>query len=111
MQGSRQCGHALQQHHAGRRVCGHQRGRGRAERQHASLAFRSAASIPAPNLQRLTPRSCQNSSWNVSSTWGCVGVDTSRETNLSACALIAALAELRAVPAVTPERLAESAYR
>jgi hypothetical protein len=22
----------------------------------------------------------QNSSWNVSSTWGCVGVDTSRET-------------------------------
>jgi hypothetical protein len=30
--------------------------------------------------QRLTQRSCQNSTWKVSSTWGCVGVDTSRET-------------------------------
>jgi hypothetical protein len=35
---------------------------------------------PGPARSALTHLGCQNSSWNVSSTWGCVGVDTSRET-------------------------------
>jgi hypothetical protein len=35
---------------------------------------------PGVPLSLLTQLSCQVSKWNVSSTWGCVGVDTSRET-------------------------------
>jgi hypothetical protein len=43
-------------------------------------ALQEVRGAPQTCPQRLTQRSCQNSRWNVSSTWGCVGVEVSRET-------------------------------
>ena len=46
----------------------------------AHCTARGTGVPPQTCPQRLTKRSGQNSRWNVSSTWGCVGVEMSRET-------------------------------
>jgi hypothetical protein len=44
------------------------------------VALRGVRDATQARPQRVTQLRCQSSRWKVSSTWGCVGVDTSRET-------------------------------